>query len=118
MKSYLYQDCLNRLHVQIILSTGAALAADDQITEIIRKKVEQIRSTQTMLIEDAKVASITVLPELYENNGFKRLWTNPRNVEDLFSAIKTIDEDGLRPDDYHFAKIEQLRPRIGSGILF
>jgi murein L,D-transpeptidase YcbB/YkuD len=101
--------------VQTILITGYALAADHTIAEIIRNKVEQIRSTLTLQIDDTQIASITVLPELYENNGFQRLWTNSQNVEDLFNAIKTIDEDGLRPDDYHITKIEQLRSQIGSG---
>ncbi|MEA3546059.1 MAG: L,D-transpeptidase family protein [Thermodesulfobacteriota bacterium] len=95
--------------------TGYALAADHAITEIIRNNVEQIRSTHTLQIDEAQIASITVLPELYEENGFQRLWTNPKNVEDLFEAIKQIEEDGLKPDDYHFTKIEQLRSRIGSG---
>jgi len=72
--------------VQIILSTGVCLATDHKIAEIIRNKVEQIRSTQTLQIDDAQIASITVLPELYENNGFQRLWTNSQNVEDLFNV--------------------------------
>ena len=101
--------------VQTILIAGAALATEDKSTEIIKNKVEQIRATQTLQIDDVQIASITVLPELYENNGFQRLWTNSQNVEDLFNAIRTIDEDGLLPDDYHFTKIEQLRSRIGSG---
>ncbi len=41
--------------------------------------------------------------------------TNPQNVEDLINAIKTIEEEGLHPDDYHYKQIEQLRSRIGSG---
>jgi murein L,D-transpeptidase YcbB/YkuD len=101
--------------VQTILITGAALAADDKITEIIKNKVGQISATQTLKIDDVQIASITVLPELYENNGLQRLWTNSQNVEDLIDTIRTIDEDGLRPDDYHFTKIEELRSRIGSG---
>ena len=101
--------------VQILLSTGVALATEHVVSEIIRSKVEQIRSTGALKIDDVRIASITVLPELYENNGFQRLWTNPKNVEDLFEAIKGIEEDGLKPDDYHFTKIEQLRSQIGSG---
>jgi len=101
--------------IQIILSTGVAMATDHKIVEIIRNKVEQIRTTETLQIDDVQIASITVLPELYENNGFQRLWTNSQNVEDLFNAIRTIDEDGLHPDDYHITKIEQLRSRIDSG---
>ena len=102
--------------VQTILVTGYALATDHKIAEIIRNKVEQIRTTQTLQIDDVQIASITVLPELYENNGFQRLWTNSQNVEDLFKEIRTIDEDGLRPDDYNFTNIEKLQSQIDSGI--
>ena len=101
--------------VQTILVTGYALATDHTIAEIIRNKVEQIRTTETLQIDDVQIASITVLPELYENNGFQRLWTNSQNVEDLFKAIRTIDEDGLRPDDYNFTNMEKLQSQIDSG---
>ena len=101
--------------VQIILSTTVTLATDQEIVEIIRGKTEQLTSTGGLQIEGAPIASVTVLPELYEKNGFQRLWTNPQNVEDLVKEINTIEEDGLRPDDYHFTKIEQLRSRIGTS---
>ena len=101
--------------IQIILISGYALPADQKIAEIIRNKVEKIRSAETLQIDDAQIASINVLPELYENNGFQRLWTNPQHVEDLFNAIKTIDEDGLHPDDYHFTIIENRQSQIVSG---
>ena len=100
---------------QIILSMSIASAADDKIVEIIRSKVEQITSKAGLQIEGAQIASATVLPEVYEENGFKRLWTNPKNVEDLYNAVRTIDQDGLRPDDYHYTIINQLRSRADSG---
>jgi murein L,D-transpeptidase YcbB/YkuD len=98
--------------VQILLSTGFALATEHVISEIIRSKVEQIRSTGALQIDGAQIASITVLPELYEKNGFRLLWTNPQNTDDLFAAIKTIDADGLHPEDYHFTEIEKMRAQI------
>ncbi|MGD9080997.1 MAG: L,D-transpeptidase family protein [Desulfobacterales bacterium] len=101
--------------VQIVLSMGVALATDHEIVENIRGKVEQITSEGGLQIESAQIASVTVLPELYENNEFQRLWTNPQNVEDLFNAIKTIDEDGLRPEDYHFKEIEKMQAQIGPN---
>jgi murein L,D-transpeptidase YcbB/YkuD len=101
--------------VQIVLSTSFALATDHEIVAIIKNRVEQISSGEELQIENAQIASVTVLPELYENNEFQRLWTHPQNVEDLFNAIKTIDEDGLRPDDYHFKEIEKMRNQIGPN---
>ena len=78
MKSYLtrivFIGCL-----QIILSTGVALATDDKIAEIIRSKVEQITSEAELQIQGAQIASATVLPEVYEENGFKQLWSRFTN---------------------------------------
>jgi len=108
--------CLSRIFligcVQFFLSTGFALATDNEIVEIIRGKVEQITSGRELQIGSTQIASVTVLPELYEKNGFQRLWTNPQNVEDLFNAIKTIDADGLHPEDYHFTEIEKMSAQI------
>jgi len=66
------------------LSIAIVLAADDQTADNIRKKVEVIQSTQTLQIGDARITSITVLPELYENNGYQPLWTNPAIIDDRF----------------------------------
>ena len=101
--------------LQIILNMGIALAADDKVVEIIKGKVEQITSNGGLQIEGSQIASATVIPELYAKNGYQRLWTNPQNVADLFNAIKTVDEDGLRSDDYHFTKLEQKQSQIGAG---
>ena len=101
--------------VQIVLSTSFALAADHEIVGMIRNRVEQISSGEGLQIQSAQIASVTVLPELYENNGFQRLWINPKNIEDLFNSIKTIDEDGLRPEDYHFQEIAKMRAQKGPN---
>ena len=58
--------------VQVILGMGVAQAIDQKIVEIIRSKTEQINATGDVQIEGAQIASVTVLPELYEKNGFKR----------------------------------------------
>ena len=48
--------------VQIILITSAALATDHKIAEIIRNKVEQIRTSHTLKIYDAQIATNPVFP--------------------------------------------------------
>jgi hypothetical protein len=55
------------------LSTAVALATDHEIVEIIRGKVEQITSAGELQIESAQIASVTVLPELYEKKGIEEL---------------------------------------------
>ena len=114
MKRYLGQILLIAC-IQFFLSTGIASTTDHEIVEIIRSKTEQLITTGSLKIEGAQIASVKVLPELYEINEFQPLWTNPKNVEDLFNAVNTIDEDGLHPDDYHFTQIKILRSRLESS---
>ncbi len=64
MKSYMTRIVLVGC-ILFVLSTGAALAAEDKIAEIIRSKVEQIASQGGLQIEGAQIASATVLPEFY-----------------------------------------------------
>ena len=104
---------MNRYLVRIVLigcilfflSMGVAPAVDQNVVEIIRSKTEQIKATGSIQIEGAQIASVTVLPELYEKNGFQPLWTDPQNVDELFNAVKNIENDGLQPNDYHYIQI-------------
>ncbi|MCP4183166.1 MAG: hypothetical protein GY761_07585, partial [Hyphomicrobiales bacterium] len=84
----------------------------DIASEIIRTQVEQITTSGQLSIGDADIASVSVLPELYERCGFCLLWDNPDNVATLMREIANIGEDGLDPEDYHFTPLRDLHARI------
>lgn len=44
----------------------------------------------------------------YERNGYVTAWTNNKNVIQLMTAIRTIENDGLDPEHYNLAFLEQL----------
>ena len=93
-----------------------ALAAADPgtVSDEIRARVEMLRSGSDLIVRGATVTSTTVLPALYQRRDFAPAWTNPRAVTQLFHAVRRIDEDGLDPEDYHLATLEQLQTEVGS----
>jgi len=95
--------------------TIGASVQEEMTTERIRTKVEQIRNTNELRIGDAGIASVNVLPELYERCGFCLLWDDPNNVDDLMREVEQIEEDGLDSDDYHFGILQNLRSQIKAG---
>lgn len=97
-----------------LISSGA-LAQDEITTEIIRSRIEQIQTADDFRIGDADIASISVLPELYERCNFCLLWDNTTNVDALIQEIADIGEDGLDPEDYHFAVLKDLYARINES---
>ena len=92
-----------------------ALAQNDSETEIIRNQIEQIRTAGELDIGDTTIASVIVLPELYERNNFRLLWRNPDNVADLLNAIRNVAEIGLDPMDYHWVELQRLRLEMDAA---
>jgi len=98
-----------------LMIVGWAVAQDDPTVEIIRSKVEQLEATGELMVRGQKVASRTVLPDIYEGNGFRPAWTDPQNVEDLLHAVTGIKEDGLDPADYHLGALRELLAEERAG---
>ncbi|MGD8959210.1 MAG: L,D-transpeptidase family protein [Desulfobacteraceae bacterium] len=96
----------------LVLITEAPSVLADVTTEIVRTKVEQLSFSGELNIGDEQIASVSVLPELYERCGFCLLWGNPDNVAGLMQEIAAIGEDGLDSGDYHFKALEDLQIRI------
>ena len=99
----------------LILLPCSVLSQNLSQSEIIRDKVELIGSTGFLQIGDAAIASVTVLPRLYERNGFQPIWQNPDSVEQLLKAVNEMTNEGLNPHDYHLTEIQSLREEIASG---
>ena len=111
---------MRRRFFKVIFITGFFLASvvkipfvqADMTSEIVRTQVEQITISGQLSIGNAAIASVSVLPELYERCSFCLLWKNPDNVAILMQEIANIGEDGLDPEDYHFTPLSDLHARI------
>jgi murein L,D-transpeptidase YcbB/YkuD len=89
-----------------------SLDATERQREYIQQQVESLRSGAGLVLQDQSIASVIVLPRLYEDAGFELLWRNPDAVEQLFSELEVIDADGLDADDYHYPVLIQLRESL------
>ncbi|UCF90068.1 MAG: L,D-transpeptidase family protein, partial [Desulfobacterales bacterium] len=87
----------------------------DFINEIIRTQVEQITTSGELNIGDESIASVSVLPELYERCDFCLLWDSPENVAVLMQELASIGEDGLDPEDYHYKALKDLNAQIKTA---
>lgn len=102
----------------LVGATLAPLAAQEdlEVREVIRRHVEQIRTVGGLTIEGDEIASVIVLPQVYERRGFARLW-NPAAMNDMLRAIDDAALDGLEPSDYHREPLLSLRNRVARGSL-
>ncbi len=98
----------------LLLGAGAGAAAvpGETVSDIIRRKVADIRRDTHIQVHGTWIASHAVLPLLYETRGFRPVWTDPMAVDQLVAAVEKSAEDGLRPMDYHFDELSALRARI------
>ena len=98
-----------------LLIVNWAVAQDDPVVEIIRGKVEQLEATGALTVRGQGIASLTVLPDIYEARGFRLAWSDPQSVEGLLHAVTGIEEDGLDPGDYHLGALRELFAEERAG---
>ena len=92
--------------------TPAVRAEDNLATEIIRDKITQIRFFEKVKLGEAPIASTKVLPEIYEQRNFSRIWTDFDAISHLLVAIGNIEKDGLNPGDYHLKELRLYHKAI------
>ena len=98
-----------------LLPLAASSAQDNPLQQAIAAGVQALGNGDPVAIEGEPLASRIVLPALYKANNDAPLWSNPHAIDQLLSAIRTIDREGLLPADYHLAALEALQQRIAAG---
>ena len=93
----------------------ASFARDYQPQQAIAAAVQALGNGGTVTIEGEPLASRIVLPALYQANNDVPLWSNPRAIDQLLTAIRTIDREGLLPADYHLTALDALQQRMAAG---
>ncbi len=86
----------------------------DHERELLRERVESIRTGDIDRIEGAAIAGRDVLAAFYEQRDFTRGWTDRKKSEQLLRAIRSIEEDGLDPEDYLLSSLERVNTRLDS----
>ncbi len=78
----------------------------------IQNWIERIKAGDCVKDKDCPIASVILLPKLYEKYNYQPIWTNPASVRQLIDAIKDSYNDGLTPEDYHLSLIQQLQREL------
>ncbi|TAN55458.1 MAG: hypothetical protein EPN19_03015 [Betaproteobacteria bacterium] len=86
---------------------GPANAAD-AAAEVLRTRIEQLRTGQEVSVEGARIASRNLIPEFYERRGLRPAWTRPEQAQALLAAVQASSAHGLDPADYHAAALRRL----------
>lgn len=99
--------------VILVLPAGlpAASRISDNLSPWIRNRISQLETSGNLLIGHASIESTRALPALYRKRQFRALWQNPRSAPQLLATVRSIDQDGLNPYDYHLLQIQSFRKR-------
>jgi murein L,D-transpeptidase YcbB/YkuD len=97
-----------------------------EVDELIRAHVEELSATGQLTIDGAPIASINLIPRIYEAQAFAPTWRAVAQIDALLEAIEESYLEGLDPADYNvaavraaraaFANVEALTPAERAGI--
>ncbi len=75
------------------------------VENAIRLRVEQARLQPAVGVRGARLLQAQAVARFFEARAFAPAWRLPAGAEQVIVAIRTIDQDGLTPADYHLAAI-------------
>jgi len=101
--------------LMLMVVSSSVVKADD-VAALLEKKTTSLKQHRTLQIGDAVISSGHVLPAMYQEAGFVPLWPDSAVIAQLMSEIRAIAQDGLRPEDYHLQRLEQLNRPLDDGI--
>lgn len=87
---------------------GTIQQQQDSVQQIIADRVRLLEAGEKLVVDGQEIASVILLPAIYKEHQYAPVWHNPRAVEQLLSAIRNIEQDGLNPADYNLATLEKL----------
>lgn len=93
--------------------------APNPVVEALRERVDAIRAAAEgggsggIEAGGEPLRATQTLPQLYQMNGFQPLWDALR-LRSLVELLRDIEDDGLRPSDYHLAPLQQLLGRTAT----
>lgn len=90
------------LLVLVLVSTARAEAVT------IRSVADALDRGVVTTIAGEQLCSNGSLPAFYRSHGFRPVWTGSSSAQ-LVRALERAEEDGLRPEDYHLARVRALR---------
>ena len=99
-----------RCLVLVALAIAAVASARAQeLDELLRLRVEELRETGRLEVAGAPIAAKMLIPKLYEAHAFGLEWHSTAQIDSLLEAIEEGYLEGLDPDDYHAGRVREAR---------
>jgi len=82
----------------------------------VLQRASTLEQAGRLTIGAQTIHSAGLILRIYELNGYQPLW-NDSNIPALRTALADLSNDGLRPEDYHFAEVDSLAKAKGEAEL-
>lgn len=93
-----------------VLVATRALVAEAAVDTVIREHIGTLEAGGDLAVDGARLQARRSLAKLYSLNGYRPYW-DPVRLQSLLEVIADIEDDGLRPADYHLAPLRKLMAR-------
>jgi murein L,D-transpeptidase YcbB/YkuD len=84
------------------------------VTEELRSRIEQMRTTGSLVVGGELIGARPLLLAVYETRGFQPLWASDVAVASLVRGVQAAWGDGLRPEDYNLSLLSDVLRHRGD----
>jgi len=99
----------------LIAQFPVAIAQQPEVREAIRVEIEQLRESGILSIGGVDIAAGNLLADVYERRNFAPNWSSRDEINELITAVRRTEKDGLDPADYHLKELEYVYRELGTG---
>ena len=87
----------------------------EEIKIEIQERIENGIQNGRIAIGEIYLFNNKSLGQYYIDRGFEPVWTNDKNITDLFNILLDSYNEGLNPENYHLKRITDLVNKINNG---
>ncbi|MBD3287548.1 L,D-transpeptidase family protein [candidate division KSB1 bacterium] len=88
----------------------------EQISVALKQKLSEHVPDKSMTFDRESTHSDSLMRRLYHKRDYRPVWIfdqGPASLADsLLDFIRTIDQDGLKPHEYHLPRLDSLIPKL------
>ncbi len=103
----------------VLFGNAAGTGLSDQVRGQLRSRIEKMESPAELICGKGLICEPSVIRAFYERRSFRPAWTADDgplpHVEPFLQAVRQVDQEGLRPADYHLLSIQAALKEIQQG---
>lgn len=88
------------------------------IQNLLRNRIEAVGVPANIVVGQEPIYASAALPLFYARRIYKPAWVSDQGpldaAEDQLKMIREVDREGLRPEDYHLIKLENILAQISA----